>query len=77
MSDNLQSRRSFISSILTLGAAGLSASIIYPIIKYLTPPKQREVEVSSVSAGKIKDIENDSFKIVRFGNKPVILIRTD
>jgi Rieske Fe-S protein len=77
MSDNLQNRRSFITSILTLGAAGLSASIIYPIIKYLTPPKQREAEVSNVSAGKIKDMENDSYKIVRFGNKPVILIKTD
>jgi Rieske Fe-S protein len=77
MSENLQSRRSFITSILTLGAAGLSASIIYPIIKYLIPPKQTEVEVTSVMAGNVKDIENNSYKIVRFGNKPVILIRTE
>ena len=77
MSENLQSRRSFITSILTIGAAGLSASIIYPIIKYLTPPKQVEVEVTSVMAGNVKDIADNSYKIVRFGNKPVILIRTE
>lgn len=77
MNNNLQNRRSFIGSILTIGLAGLGGSILYPIFRYLVPPKQREVEVSNVSGGKLKDMENDSYKIVRFGNKPVILIRTD
>ena len=77
MNNNLQNRRSFIGSILTIGLTGFAGSILYPIIRYLVPPKQREVEVSNVSGGKLKDLENDSFKIVRFGNKPVILIKTD
>ena len=77
MNNNLQSRRSFIGTILTIGLSGLAGSILYPIVRYLVPPKQREVEVSNVSGGKLKDMENDSYKIVRFGNKPVILIKTD
>lgn len=77
MNTNLQSRRSFIGSILTIGLSGFAGSILYPIFRYLIPPKQREVEVSNVSGGKLKDMENDSYKIVRFGNKPVILIKTD
>ena len=40
------------------------------------PPKEAEVEVTSVKAGKVNAIEKDSGMIVRFGNKPVILIRT-
>jgi Rieske Fe-S protein len=77
MNNNVQSRRSFIGTILAIGLSGLAGSILYPIMRYLVPPKQREVEVSNVSGGKLKDMENDSYKIVRFGNKPVILIKTD
>lgn len=51
--------------------------MLYPIVSYLNPPKQNEVEVSSVLAGKISDFEKDSGKIVRFGNKPVIVVRTE
>ncbi len=77
MNTKLHSRRSFIGTILAIGFSGFAGSILYPIARYLIPPKQREVEVSNVSGGKLKDMENDSYKIVRFGNKPVILIRTD
>ena len=38
-------------------------------------PKQAEVIVNSVKAGKIADFANDSGSIIKFGNKPVILIR--
>lgn len=50
-------------------------SIFYPVLAYLKPPKQGEVEVSSVKVGKIEDIQKDSGQIVKFGNKPVILVR--
>jgi cytochrome b6-f complex iron-sulfur subunit len=77
MSNNLrQNRRDFLKYILGGGIIGLAAAIIYPIVAYLKPPKQREVEVSSVSAGKISEFEKDSGKIIRFGNKPVIVIHT-
>lgn len=69
-------RRDFLKYILSGGLLGLAASILYPIIAYLKPPAQREVEVSSIKAGKIADFEKESGKIIRFGSKPVILIRT-
>lgn len=71
-----QKRRNFLKYLLSGGLLGLAASIIYPIIAYLKPPAQREVEVSSVKAGKIVDFEKESGKIIKFGSKPVILIRT-
>jgi Rieske Fe-S protein len=53
-----------------------SGIVLYPIISYLRPPPQAEAEVNSVNAGKLKDLPPDSGRIVKFGNKPVILIRT-
>jgi len=71
-----RNRRDFLKYILNGGLLGFAASILYPIIAYLKPPAQREVEVSSVKAGKIDDFEKESGKIIKFGSKPVILIRT-
>lgn len=71
-----QSKRDFLKYVLTGGLLAWAASVLYPIFAYLKPPKQSEVEVSSVKAGKLSEIEKDSGKIVKFGTKPVILIRS-
>jgi Rieske Fe-S protein len=52
------------------------AAVLYPILAYLKPPKQGDVEVTSVKAGKVSAMEKETGTIVRFGNKPVILVRT-
>lgn len=70
------SRRDFVSYLLGGGLIAWAASVIYPIVAYLIPPKQAEVEVSSVKVGKLADIEVNSGTIVRFGNRPVLLIRS-
>lgn len=72
----VQSKRDFLKYALGGGLAALAASILYPIFAYMKPPKQTDVEVSSIKVGNLSDIEKDSGTIVRFGNKPVILIRT-
>ena len=69
-------RRDFVTYLLGGGLIAWAASVIYPIVAYLIPPKQSEVEVSSVKVGKLADIEMNSGTIVRFGNKPVLLIRS-
>jgi len=71
-----QSKRSFLKFILSGGLIALAGSILYPLLTYLKPPKQGEVEVTSVKAGKLSEMEKDSGKIVKFGTKPVILLRT-
>jgi Rieske Fe-S protein len=70
-----ESKRDFLKYVLGGGIIAWLAAVLYPVLAYLNPPKQGEVEVSSVKAGKVKDIEKDSGTIVRFGNKPVILVR--
>jgi len=72
-----QSKRNFLKIILSGGIVALFGSILYPIFAFLKPPTQGEVEVSSVKVGKLEDIEKNSGTIVKFGTKPVILIRTE
>jgi cytochrome b6-f complex iron-sulfur subunit len=75
-SDQLQNgKRDFLKYILGGGTLAWLASVLYPLFAYLKPPKQAEVEVTSVKAGKLSEIAKDSGTIVRFGNKPVILVR--
>ena len=73
--DTQENRRDFLKYVLGGGLIAWLAAILYPIMAYLKPPKQAEVEVSSVKAGKVAAVEKDSGMIVRFGNKPVILLR--
>jgi cytochrome b6-f complex iron-sulfur subunit len=70
-----ETRRGFLKYLLGGGLVAWLAAVLYPIMAYLKPPQQAEVEVTSVKAGKVSAIEKDSGVIVRFGNKPVILVR--
>ncbi|HXG00641.1 MAG TPA: Rieske (2Fe-2S) protein [Bacteroidota bacterium] len=72
----LTTKRDFLKYILGGGLVAWAASVLYPLIGYLRPPKQAEVEVTSVKVGKLSNIEKDSGTIIRFGNKPVIVVRS-
>jgi len=69
-------KREFLRWILSGGLLGMAASVLYPLFAYLKPPKLGEVETSSVKAGKVDDFQIDSGSIIKFGTKPVLLIRT-
>jgi Rieske Fe-S protein len=71
-----QSKRDFLKLVLGGGFLAWAAAVAYPLLAYLKPPKQGEVEVSSVKVGPLSGIGKDTGTIVRFGNKPVIVIRT-
>ena len=70
-------RRKFINILLGAGVLGWLGSIFHPLNSFLLPPKVPEANVNSVKAGKVDDFEPNSGQIVKFGRKPVILIRTD
>jgi Rieske Fe-S protein len=71
-----QSKRDFLRYLLGGSAFAWIAAVLYPVLAYMKPPKEAEVEVTSVKAGKLSEIEKDTGKIVKFGNKPVLLVRT-
>jgi len=70
------SRRTFIDWILGTAVGGLAASILYPVFRYVLPPKVVEAQTHSVLAAKLSELPPNSGKIFRFGSKPGILIRT-
>lgn len=70
-------RRKFLNIVLGGSLFGWIASVVYPIFSYLKPPKIPEANVNSLKAGKAREFPENSGKILKFGRKPVILIKTD
>jgi len=70
-----EDRRTMLSWLLGGGALASMASFLYPVIRFLNPPLVTEATVNEVSGGKVQDLKPNSGKIVRFGNKPALLVR--
>jgi len=68
-------RRDFLNILLGTGFIAWLGSLLFPVFKYLEPPEVEEVKVSNVNVGSVDAMEKDSGKIIKFGNKPVIVIR--
>jgi len=68
-------RRDFLNILLGTGFIAWLGALFFPVFKYLEPPEVEEVKVSNVKIGGVDDMEKDSGKIIKFGNKPVIVIR--
>jgi len=69
------SRRSALSWLLGGGVAASLASFFYPVVRFLNPPHISEAAVDEVVAGKVQEMKPNSGKIVKFGNKPALLVR--
>lgn len=70
-------RRRLLDWMLGTSAGALLVSMLYPIVRYLSPPRVPEATTRRVEAGAVDDPElvERGFKILRFGAEPVILIR--
>lgn len=69
-------RRNFINFLLGGGLVGTIITFLYPVIRYLIPPKKTQVGVSQAAAAKVGELAPNSYKIFKFGNSPGILINT-
>lgn len=70
-------RRRFTNVLLAGGVLGWLGSVLYPLISFLRPPPIPEAEVHSVNAGTAGNFEVNTAQILKFGRKPVIVIRTE
>jgi len=72
-----QNRRRFLNWFLGSSMTALFASIAYPITRFLGTPRQPEAATNEVQVGLTNDPElvENGFKIIPFGNQPVIVIR--
>lgn len=69
-------RRRFVEVLLGSGFLTTAAAFIYPVLRYLVPPKTSDLGSDAVVAGRVGDLKVNSGKIFRFGNRPGLLIRT-
>jgi cytochrome b6-f complex iron-sulfur subunit len=70
-----QERRGFVKWLLGGGVAASLGSFLYPVIRFVNPPAVTEAAVEEVAAGKAAAFKPNSGKIIRFGSRPVLLIR--
>jgi Rieske Fe-S protein len=72
-----RTRRSFLNWFLGTSIGALLVSILYPVARYLSPPEVAEASINQVEVGPANDPEflGRGYKIVRFGNDPVIVVR--
>lgn len=71
------SRRRFLDYLLGTSAFATMGAILYPIFRFMQPPRIIESAENSVVAAKLSEIPVNSGKIFKFGNKPGILVHTD
>jgi len=69
-------RRRFLDILLGSGIVATLASVLYPILEFMIPPKVTEAQQNSVAAGKVGELKPNSAKIFKFGRAPGLLILT-
>ncbi len=69
-------RRRFVEVLLSGGFLATAAAFIYPVLRYLVPPKVTDLGADSVVAGKVGELKPNSGKIFHFGSRPGLLIHT-
>jgi len=70
-------RRRFVEALLASGFLGSAAAFLYPVIRYLVPPKTLDLGSGAVVAARVGELKPNSGKIFRFGSRPGLLIRTN
>ena len=68
-------RRSFLDLLIATAGTALGAFVVYPIARYLVPPKSPEAATRRVVAAKQDEVPPGGSKIFPFGGEPGILIR--
>src|SRR5215469_13352680 len=68
-------RRSFVGAMLGTGFVATAIAFLYPVVRYLVPPKAADLGADSAIAGCVGELKPNSGRIFRFGSRPGILIR--
>jgi cytochrome b6-f complex iron-sulfur subunit len=70
-------RRRFISWFLGTSAGAFLIAVLYPVSRYLIPPRVSESTAASVTLHiKPEDVKPNTGQIFKFGSRPGILLRT-
>lgn len=69
-------RKSFLNILLGGSLTATIAAFLYPVVRYLIPPRQLEAVLKKVTAAKVGELAPNSSKIFKFGSAPGLLINT-
>lgn len=77
MAETEVSRRRIVNWFLGTSMGALLASVAYPVVRFLNPPRTAEASANEVEAGPANDpaFVETGFKIVSLGAEPVIVVR--
>ena len=71
------SRRSFLNWFLGTSLGAMCASVLYPVVRYISPPEVPEAQTSRVVAARDGELKPNEGRLFRFGSRPGLLIRTE
>ena len=69
-------RRRFVNILLGTGLLASAASFLYPILRYLVPPKLPDLAGDAVLAARVPEMKPNTAKTFRFGTRPGLLVET-
>jgi Rieske Fe-S protein len=69
-------RRGVLNYLLGTGALATLGAILYPVIRFMVPPKVVESSASSVVAAKVAEMKPNTGRIFKFGSKPGLLVQS-
>ncbi len=75
-SPSLHTRRRLIEAVLGGGLLASLVSFLYPVLRYLIPPRVVDLGGDQVVAAKVGDLRPNGSKIFRFGSRPALLLMT-
>jgi len=68
-------RRDVLGWLLGIWGGGVLASVLYPIVRFLSPPDVPEATSLTVSGGNASSLQPNSGRLVPFGAEPAIVVR--
>ncbi len=72
-------RRDFVRTLFTGGFFVWIGAFFYPVFRYLKPRIEEDSAnaVQSIVAGKTADFEKTRARLVKFGSRPVLILKND
>jgi Rieske Fe-S protein len=70
-------RRSFLNVFLGTTLTAFAGAVIYPVLRFLSPPEVPEAAGSRVLAAKRPEMAERGWKIFPFGQEPGILVEVN
>jgi nitrite reductase/ring-hydroxylating ferredoxin subunit len=69
-------RRRLAKLLLGTGLLASAASFLYPVLRYLIPPRLPDLGGNAVLAARVSELKANTAKTFRFGTRPGLLIQS-